>query len=74
MSVTVEDSEKRLLGEHEKVTEGASEPTVIATYGRISELENGEQRQNRLNNLDEIGKRCTDARWNASARSSGRMS
>lgn len=56
MFLTAEDPEKRLIDEYEKVTENVSEPPVIATYGKIPEFENEEQRRNWLNNLSEIRK------------------
>ena len=54
--LTPEDPEKRLLEEYEKGDRKRGEPPVIATYGKIPEFENDEQRRDWLNNLDEIGK------------------
>ena len=54
--LTAEDPEKRLLEEHEKVTKNASKPPVIATYGKLPEFENDEQKRNWQGNLKEIGK------------------
>ncbi|RZN42793.1 MAG: hypothetical protein EF813_01140 [Methanosarcinales archaeon] len=56
MFLTPEDPEKKLLEEYEKVTENASGPPVITTYGKIPEFENEEQIRDWLNNLDEIRK------------------
>ena len=56
MFLTAENPEKKLLEEREKVAENVSEPLVIATYGKIPEFENEEQKRNWYANLDEIGK------------------
>ena len=56
MFLTAEDPEKRLLEEYEKGDRKRDGPPVIATYGKIPEFENEEQRRNWLNNLNEIRK------------------
>lgn len=56
MFLTAEDPEKRLLEEYGGGDRKRGEPPVIATYGKVPEFENEEQRRDWLNNLDEIGK------------------
>ena len=55
MFLTAEDPEKRLIEEYEKSDRKRDEPPVIATYGKIPEFENEEQRRSWYANLKEIG-------------------
>ena len=54
---TAEDPERILLEKHEKVTENASGLSVIATYGKIPEFENEEQKRSWYANIREIKNR-----------------
>jgi streptogrisin B len=54
--LTAEDPEKRLLEEYEKGDRKRHEPPAIATYGKLPEFENEEQKRNWYAILDEIGK------------------
>ncbi|MCD4844315.1 MAG: hypothetical protein K8R25_07510 [Methanosarcinales archaeon] len=56
MFLTAEDPEKKLLEEYEIGDQKRGDPPVIATYGKIPEFENEEQRRDWLNNLSEIRK------------------